>query len=126
MSMKNYKLLLFLLLFSTVISPLALAQSNNGFSYQAVARDADGALLTEESITIGFQIRRGTANGILVYAETHDTTTDVFGGFNLTIGEGMPVFGIFSSIRWGDEDYFITTSMIEQLAWMQGCTIVTL
>lgn len=109
--MKNYKLLLFLLLFITVISPLALAQSNNGFSYQAVARDADGALLTEESITIGFQIRRGTANGILVYAETHDTTTDVFGGFNLTIGEGMPVFGIFSSIRWGDEDYFITTSI---------------
>lgn len=109
--MKNYKLLLFLLLFSTVISPLALAQSNNGFSYQAVARDADGALLTKEPITIGFQIRRGTANGILVYAETHDTTTDVFGGFNLTIGEGMPIFGIFSSIRWGDEDYFITTSI---------------
>ncbi|MEM8901353.1 MAG: tail fiber domain-containing protein, partial [Bacteroidota bacterium] len=111
MSMKNYKLLLSLLLFVTVTSPLALAQSNSGFSYQAVARDANGALLTEEPITIGFQIRRGTANGILVYAETHDTTTDVFGSFNLTIGSGMPVFGIFSSIRWGDEDFFITTSI---------------
>ncbi|MEM6763918.1 MAG: tail fiber domain-containing protein [Bacteroidota bacterium] len=109
--MKYCKLFLVALLFTTVLSPLALAQSNQGFSYQAIARDAGGALLTNESITIGFEIRRTSPTGTLIYAESHDTTTNSFGAVSLTIGGGMPVFGIFSSINWDSEEFYLVTTI---------------
>ncbi len=54
-------------------------------NYQAVARDAGGALMTNAAITIDFEIRNG-AGGATVFNETQSLTTDSNGVFSAQIG----------------------------------------
>jgi hypothetical protein len=54
-------------------------------NYQAVARNAGGALMTNAAITIDFEIRNG-AGGSAVFNETQSLTTDANGVFSAQIG----------------------------------------
>lgn len=62
-------------------------------NYQAVARDAAGALMTNASLTIGFQIRNG-AGGAAVFNETQNLNTDANGVFSAQIGAVASLAGI--------------------------------
>ncbi len=87
-------------------------QSETGFNYQAVARNSQGQLLVNSSITVRFTIRSGSANGATVYVENHNNiSTNEFGLFNLVIGEGSPVNGSFNNIDWAANNYFISASI---------------
>ncbi|MAR67918.1 MAG: hypothetical protein CL833_11785, partial [Crocinitomicaceae bacterium] len=66
--MKKYILLAILFAFFTGIS---LGQAPHLVNYQAVAHDATGALLTNQSVTVTFGIYRGSATGTLVWEEDH-------------------------------------------------------
>ncbi len=83
----------------------------SGISYQAVARDAQGAELVNKSITVRFSLIIGTSDGNTEWVETHLATTDQFGLFNLVIGEGTREAGSntdkFSDIDWGADRYFL-------------------
>ncbi len=95
---------LFLLVFFTVSF---LFSQTQGISYQAVARDGNGAVLVNQNLSIGFKVRQATVSGTVVYEETHSATTNDFGLFNLAIGGGTPVSGTFSNIDWSSGSYFL-------------------
>ncbi|CAM3278487.1 hypothetical protein [Aequorivita lipolytica] len=62
-------------------------------NYQAVARNAGGALMTNAAITIDFEIRNG-AGGSAVFNETQSLTTDANGVFSAQIGAVTSLEGV--------------------------------
>ncbi|MDH3650846.1 MAG: hypothetical protein OEQ53_14265, partial [Saprospiraceae bacterium] len=101
--------ILSLMLFAIVTT----AQSPEAFSYQAVARDATGQILSNQSVSFRVNILQGRATGTDVYAETHVTTVNDFGLVNLEIGNGVVKNGDFSAIDWGADTYFVQMEMDE-------------
>lgn len=79
---------------------LSFAQAPQGFSYQAIARDNNGNPKANTSVSVKFTILSGSAQGSAIYAETHQTQSNNFGLFNLTIGQGSAITGTFASIDW--------------------------
>jgi len=92
-----------------------MAQVPQGVGYQGVATDSDGIELVNQAISIRASILSGSANGTVVWEETHATTTDDFGLFALTIGEGNNTGGGmlsgFVDIPWGESTYFLRIEM---------------
>ena len=76
---------------------------------QAVLRDANGALVDNQTIGVRVSIRQGAANGPIVYSETHTPTTNANGLYTLLVGNGTPTTGTFSSINWGQNTYFVVS-----------------
>lgn len=60
-------------------------------NYQAVARYADGSLITNTAIAVGFDIYKGSAAGPVIYSETINSTTDANGAFSVQIGSVTPI-----------------------------------
>lgn len=83
-----------------IYAQLSLAQAPQGFSYQAIARDNAGNPKANTGVAVKFSILSGSAQGTAIYAETHQTQTNNFGLFNLTIGKGSAITGTFASIDW--------------------------
>jgi hypothetical protein len=93
--MKN---LLLILLFCLANTVFCLAQNNPGFSYQAVARDANGMIMANQKLDLRLAIiqdNTGTGNGTLIYRERHQPTTNEYGLFNLIVGKGDSLLGNF-------------------------------
>ena len=67
---------------------LAFTQVPQGVGYQGVATDANGIELVNQSISIRASVISGSATGTIEWQETHNTSTDTFGLFTLTIGQG--------------------------------------
>ncbi|MEO0472183.1 MAG: tail fiber domain-containing protein [Bacteroidota bacterium] len=89
-------------------SSCVFGQLTDGFNYQAVARDAGGAILPNTSINIRFQIKTGDPSGNNAYTETHAPTTNEFGLFSLVIGKGNVESGSFGAVDWsGDKQFLI-------------------
>jgi trimeric autotransporter adhesin len=83
-------------------------QTPDLINYQAIARDANGVLLSNQSLNIGFVVRSGSASGTIVYSEDHfGLMTNQFGLFNTQIGSGTPVIGTLSAIDWSSNSYYI-------------------
>jgi hypothetical protein len=105
--MKNYlNTLLFM-----VCAFTAIAQTPQKFNYQAVARNAQGAILPNQNVKIRASILDGSANGMSQYTETHSVTTSQLGLFNLAIGGGILVSGDFMTISWANGDKFLKIEM---------------
>lgn len=81
-------------------------QPPQGFNYQGVIRNNQGALVTNNAVGLKFNIRQGSASGVVVYSETHLPTTDQFGSVSLVIGQGTVVSGTFSAINWASGVYY--------------------
>lgn len=96
-----------LMLFAIV----TMAQTPEAFKYQAVARDAGGQILANQSVSFRISILQGSASGTSVYSETHAATTNTFGLVNLEIGDGTLASGDFSAIEWGADTYFTQIEM---------------
>lgn len=87
------------------------AQAPQGFSYQAVARDSAGSLLSVQSIGLRVSILKDSLGGATVYSETQAVITDTFGVFTMEIGSGTPVTGTFTAIDWGSASHFVQIEM---------------
>jgi hypothetical protein len=86
----------------------ARAQSGlAGTNYQAVARNANGTVLGNQSLTVRFSILGGSANGPVQYQETHDATTNNLGLFTLQIGKGTPLTGTYSAVPWANANQYL-------------------
>ncbi len=100
------------LFFTTIISIIsitALAQAPQKVSYQAIARQASGVVISNAPIGVKFIIYQGSIGGTISYEETHNPTTNQFGLFTLFIGGGSPSIGAFNTINWAIGPYFIET-----------------
>ena len=100
-----------LLLLFAIIQITAFAQAPKAFKYQAIARDITGSELLNQAVSFQISIIEGSVNGASVYTETHTATTNQFGLVNLSIGGGTVVNGIFDSIHWGANSFFIKIEM---------------
>lgn len=77
-----------------------LAQAPQTFFYQAVARNTDGTLLNNQTVSFRLAIRSGSLAGPILYQEIHPVNTNEFGLVNLNVGTGLVVSGAFASIDW--------------------------
>jgi len=91
-----------LILFSVIA---LTAQTPTAFNYQAVLRDGDGNLRANASVVLKLDIHQSTETGIVVYTETHNTTSDDFGIVNLKLGSVSP--GSFAALNWSAGPYFV-------------------
>jgi hypothetical protein len=69
-------------------------------SYQAVARNAQGAPLADTNLQVLFTLRTDSLMGAAEYTETHTLTSNSLGLFTTAFGLGSPVSGTFGGINW--------------------------
>jgi hypothetical protein len=63
--------------------------SGRGFNFQAVARNSDGSIKSEQTIQLSISIYPSEEKNALLYQENHTVNTDKFGVFSLVIGKGV-------------------------------------
>lgn len=100
----------FLVLFSTAI----FAQAPQKICYQAAAKDAMGADMLSQAISIRASVVKGSPNGLPEWQETHSVVTDGFGLFTIDIGAGTFVNGTqtnFADIEWGNGTFWLRIEM---------------
>jgi hypothetical protein len=103
--MKNF----FTILTALVLTATLWAQSPEKMSYQAVVRDTDDNLVTNQSVGMQISILQGSSTGTAVYTETQAPTTNANGLVSIEIGDGTVVIGDFATIDWANGPYFIET-----------------
>lgn len=106
--MKKTSILFLLWLIS---SGIVLSQIPGAFNYQAVVRNNSGELISNQNISLRISIRDLTANGTILYRETHNVSTNEFGLVNVNIGLGVPDIGTFDDINWGINDKFLSIDL---------------
>jgi len=87
------------------------AQSPEKFSYQAVVRNANDALLTNSPIGIRVSILQGSASGSTVFSETHTATSNDNSLVTIEIGNGTTGTGSIQAIDWSAGPYFIKNEL---------------
>jgi microcystin-dependent protein len=99
----------------SILSLTVMAQAPQGVGYQGVATDANGIELVNQAISIRASVLSGSATGTIEWEETHATTTDTFGLFTLTIGQGTNTTNgaqtSFADISWGTNTHFLKIEM---------------
>jgi len=97
----------FLLLFTGVYAqdvPL-------GMQYQAVARDLQGNILSNQTITLKISLVSNQKSHAVYYSEIHEPTTNQLGLFTLVIGGGKATNGVFSEVPWSTEDVWMQVAI---------------
>ncbi|MEM9258813.1 MAG: hypothetical protein AAGA62_04140 [Bacteroidota bacterium] len=90
-----------LLLFFCCGAATLTAQVPQGINYQAVARDGNGDLLSDQNVAITFTLRPA-GGGTAVYAEDHSPMTNEYGLFTVVIGQGNRPSTNFAEIDWSE------------------------
>ena len=98
-----------ILIFSSLLFNVSIAQIPNGLNFQTIVRDNTGKPLVSRNVNFKFSILQGGASGTLVYAEEHRALTNEFGLVNLLLGYGFPLSGKFDQIKWADGSLFLKT-----------------
>ncbi|MDC3253811.1 hypothetical protein OAU89_02835, partial [bacterium] len=103
------KLVLSLVAIAT-ISLSSFGQAPEGFTYQAVVRDAGNTILNNQAVGMQIEILQGGISGTPVYTESFTPTTNTYGLVTLEIGTGT-TSDDFTIIDWANDTYFIRTSI---------------
>jgi hypothetical protein len=98
---------LILLTLFTVFALGMPAQAPQGFTHQAVIRNAANELVINQSIGIKVSIIKETPDGTVMYSETQTPSSNSNGLITFIIGEGNVLQGVFANIDWTDGPYFI-------------------
>ncbi len=82
------------------------------FNYQAVVRNAEGNIIANQEVSFKIDILRGSHDGLVVYSETHNVTTNELGMVTLKIFGGAQSGMVTPfSIDWSADNYFIRVSL---------------
>ena len=104
-----------LTLTSVLFCVITFAQSvPQGINYQGVARDATGAELANDTLTVQFSILSNSITGNASWQETHTVITNNFGLFTAVIGGGAANLGAsatFDAINWGASTHFLKVEL---------------
>lgn len=90
-------------------SIIAFSQAPDKLTYQAVVRDVNQNILSNQNIGVDIKLRQSTSTGTIAYQETHNASTNINGLLTLVIGGGTSTDD-FSTIDWSQGPYFIETS----------------
>ena len=91
--MKNTLLILTSLLFCVITFAQSVPQ---GINYQAVARDASGEVLSNDTLTIQFSVISDITTSAVSWQETHTVITNDYGLYTAIIGGPYgPKFELF-------------------------------
>ena len=101
-----------LTLTSVLFCAITFAQSvPQGINYQAVARDATGAELANQALTVQLSVITGSSTGPVSWQETHAVTTNDFGVFTAVIGQGASTgsgsSATFDVVDWGSAAHYM-------------------
>lgn len=83
----------------------ASGQAPDGINFQAVARNAGGIPYAVTAISV--RLRVVDATTAIVYQESHGVTTDIFGLFDVVLGQGTVITGSFPAITWTNGPYTV-------------------
>ena len=72
-------------------------------------RNASNALVTDAPVGVRVSILQGSADGNVVYLETHTAVTNANGLLTVEIGGGKVEQGTFAGIDWANGPYFLKT-----------------
>lgn len=99
-----------LLLSSAMMTLVALSFSQvpQAFNYQAILRNSDGTVKTNEKVLLQFSLVN--EEGVSSYFELHDIETNEFGLVNVIIGKGNTSDDL-SAIEWENGPYFLEISV---------------
>jgi len=100
---------LFLFTFILFLGIHIFSQVPQRLSYQAVIRNSNNALASNQTVKLRISILKGSPTGEAVYIETHVATTNANGVVAIEIGGGTVVSGSFTNINWTDGPSFIKT-----------------
>src|SRR5690606_3037767 len=98
---------LYTLMIALFMTAISLAQTPNKMSYQALIRDTNSALVTNQAVGMQISILQNSSSGTAVYVETQNASTNINGLVTLEIGTGTLVSGDFETIDWSTGTYFI-------------------
>jgi len=97
---------LLLLLF---LSNYSYSQAPQGFNYQAIVRDSNGNIRSNQGVQFTFEIRNAT--GDAVYTESHTVVTNKYGlADGIIIGNGSTADN-FLNINWGSGTFFVNVKV---------------
>lgn len=105
------KKLIYLIVVLLSFNTNVLSQSPDLFKFQAVARNSQGTIISNDNVDIIVGIIKDEPNGIEVYNESHSVLTNQNGYVNLNIGAGQNSTGDFSSIDWSTGTYYIELTL---------------
>jgi hypothetical protein len=102
---------LFTLIVIIVLTISIFAQSPQKMTYQAVIRNASGALVANHAVGMKISLLQGSASGTVVFAETYSPVpqTNANGLVTIEIGSGTPSAGTFSEIDWSEGPFYLKT-----------------
>ena len=102
---------IFTVLSAVLISANLWAQAPQSFSYQAVVRGTDNALVSNKKVGMKISLLKGSETGTAVYVETHTPTSNANGLVSIAIGTGTKDASstVFASIDWANGPYFVKT-----------------
>ncbi len=99
---------IFTLLAAVFVITSVFSQTPDKMCYQAVIRDIDNILITDQTIGMQISILQGSEGGTVVYSETQTPATNGNGLVSIEIGTGNSSEN-FSSIDWSTGTFFIKT-----------------
>jgi hypothetical protein len=106
--MKKIRLTLLSLLFCAITFAQSVPQ---GINYQALARDASGAVLMNQNLTIQFSVISDITTSAVSWQETHLVITNGYGLYTAIIGQGTSTNGgsslTFDVIDWGASNHLL-------------------
>ena len=94
-------------LLAIIVTITSFAQAPQGFNYQATVRNSSGALIVNQYVYFKFNVMLNSVSSVPVFTETHYVPTDDLGQVNLVIGTGTATTGTFSTINWGNGNYYL-------------------
>jgi len=103
------KLIIILLVIS--ICDSLQSQAPDLISYKSVIRDEIGNVVSNQPINLRLSILANSANGNVVFSETHSINTNTDGMISVNIGAGEIVYGQFDTISWSLHNHFLKTEI---------------
>jgi len=102
---------IFTVLSAVLLSASLWAQAPQSFSYQAVVRGVNNALVVNKQVGMKISLLQGSETGKAVYVETHTPTSNANGLVSIAIGGGTKdaSSNAFTSIDWSKGPYFVKT-----------------
>ncbi|MCA0348971.1 MAG: hypothetical protein LCH35_06895 [Bacteroidetes bacterium] len=94
-----------------LVTLFSFGQVPQGISYQAIAMNTAGNPVVSSNVRVRLSILDASVTGTTLYSETHLKTTNAQGLFNLIIGQGTVVSGVFNTINWATNSKFLKVEM---------------
>ena len=91
----------FMAVMAFAITTATSVLGQNGFAYQAVIRNANGELITNQLVDLKFTLKHNDKD---YYTEKHSVSTNEYGNIQVMVGEGTKLDGSFDDVPWNTLD----------------------